>query len=226
MLQRQGAGFEFATAGRSGRLMRSACAVALACACVATPALAQEPNSPNAVTFLVGRGTDTDFTQIMSQPWTTHFVDLTLVGITYSYRLGTLNELFGSDTLGYFGDHLMIEPEAGAAYRFGMESQGEFWGALYFRYDGLPWNDTIYTTLAINTGLSILTEKSEFEADRSDGDSSLVLHNFSPEITFAAPDYKDIEFVLRLQHRSGIFGTIDGVYSGSSFVTTGLRVRF
>lgn len=204
----------------------SPCAAALACVSVATPALAEQPNSPNAVTFLVGRGTDTDFTQVLTQPWTTHFVDLTLVGATYSYRLGTLNELFGSDTLGYFGDHLMIEPEAGAAYRFGLESQGEFWGSLYFRYDGLPWNDTIYTTLALNTGLSILTETSEFERDRSDGDSSLVLHNFSPEITFASPENKDIEFVLRLHHRSGIFGTIDGVYSGSSFVTTGLRVRF
>lgn len=204
----------------------SACAAALACLCLGTSALAEQPNSPNAVTFLVGRGTDTDFTTIISQPWKTNFVDLTMLGVTYSYRLGTLNELFDSDTLGYFGDHLMIEPEAGAAYRFGLEDQGEFWGSLYFRYDGLPWNDTIYTTLAINTGLSILTESSDFERDRSDGDSSLVLHNFSPEITFASPDYKDIELVLRLHHRSGIFGTIDGVYSGSSFITTGLRVRF
>lgn len=225
MRQRQKAGLGVGTAS-GGSLKFSVCVGALAAACLATPALAQQANSPNAVTFLVGRGTDTDFTTIISQPWKTHFVDLTLLGITYSYRLGTLNELFDSDTLGYFGDHLTVEPEAGAAYRFGEESQGEFWGTIYFRYDGLPWNDVIYTTLALNTGLSILTESSDFEADRSDGDSSLVLHNFSPEITFASPDYKDIELVLRLHHRSGIFGTIDGVYSGSSFVTTGLRVRF
>jgi hypothetical protein len=194
--------------------------------CLTEPALSGAKPGAHAVTFLVGRGTDTDFTQIISQPWTTNFVDLTTVEAIYSYRLGTLSELFDSDTLGYFGDHLTVEPEAGTAYRFGEESQGEFWGALYFRYDGLPWNDTIYTTLALNTGLSILTETSEFERDRSDGDSSRVLHNFSPEITFADPDYKNIELVLRLQHRSGIFGTIDGVYSGSTFVTTGIRFRF
>lgn len=223
--KRQTAEAEIETAG-SGYRKLSACVAAFACTFLGTTAFAEQPNSPNAVTFLVGRGTDTDFTTIISQPWKTHFVDLTMLGVTYSYRLGTLNELFDSDTLGYFGDHLMVEPEAGAAYRFGEESQGEFWGSLYFRYDGLPWNDTIYTTLAVNTGLSILTESSEFERDRSDGDSSLVLHNFSPEITFASPDYKDIELVLRLHHRSGIFGTIDGVYSGSSFITTGLRVRF
>jgi hypothetical protein len=219
--------FQSAT-GRDGEdygLALAICVV-LASMFLAEPALSETRGGPRAVTFLVGQGTDTDFTQIITQPWTTNFVDLTTAEAIYSYRLGTLNELFDSDTLGYFGDHLTVEPEAGAAYRFGEESQGEFWGALYFRYDGLPWNDTIYTTLALNTGLSILTETSEFERDRSDGDSSLVLHNFSPEITFANPDYKNIELVLRLQHRSGIFGTIDGVYSGSTFVTTGIRFRF
>jgi hypothetical protein len=53
-----------------------------------------------------------------------------------------------------------------------------------------------------------------------------VLHNFSPEITFADPDNKNVELVLRLHHRSGIFGLIDGVSTGSTFVTTGIRVRF
>jgi hypothetical protein len=219
--------FQLAT-GRNGEVCGGALAtcMVLALLFLAEPALSETRGGPHAVTFLVGQGTDTDFTQIISQPWTTNFVDLTMLGVAYSYRLGTLNELFDSDRLGYFGDHLTIEPEAGAAYRFGEESEGEFWGSLYFRYDGLPWNDTIYTTLALNTGLSTLTETSKFERDRSDGDSSQVLHNFSPEITFADPDYRDIELVLRLHHRSGIFGTIDGVSSGSTFITTGIRFRF
>jgi len=219
--------FQSATGrNRQGYGLALASCLVLASLVFAEPALSETRGAPHAVTFLVGQGTDTDFTQIISQPWTTNFVDLTIVGVTYSYRLGTLNELFETDTLGYFGDHLTVEPEAGAAYRFGEESQGEFWGSLYFRYDGLPWNDTIYTTLALNTGLSILTQTSDFERDRSNGDSSLVLHNFSPEITFADPGYKNIELVLRLQHRSGIFGTMDGVSSGSTFVTTGIRFRF
>ncbi len=148
-----------------------------------------------------------------------------MIGLALSHRLGTLDELTGSD-LGHIGEYVSVEIEGGAAYRFGMEEQGEFWTSLYFRYDGFPWNDSLYTTAAINTGLSILTEPSEFERDRSDDQSSQVLHNFSPEITLADPDNKDIEFVLRLHHRSGIFGTIDGVSSGSSFVATGLRLRF
>jgi len=218
--------FQSAT-GRNGEVYGLALAtcVVLVSLYLAGPALSETRGAPHAVTLLVGRGTDTNFTQIISQPWTTNFVDLTMVGITASARLGTIGELVGSD-LGHFGDYVSVETEAGAAYRFGEESQEEFWGSLYFRYDGFPWNDTVYTTAAINTGLSILTETSEFEKDRSNDQSSQVLHNFSPEITIANPDNKNLEFVLRLHHRSGIFGTIDGVHSGSTFVATGIRFRF
>jgi hypothetical protein len=137
-----------------------------------------------------------------------------------------VNELFGRPDLGAFGDDLTLDVEAGADYRFGLEDEGEFWGALYFRYDGFPWNDWIYTTAAIDTGWSLLTDTSDFERHRSHGQSSRVLHDFSPEITFADPDNKNVELVVRLQHRSGIFGLVDGVASGSTFVTTGIRFRF
>jgi hypothetical protein len=187
----------------------------LVCLCSVVPCQAGAMGGDDAVTFLVGRGTDTDFTDIITEPWTTHFVDLTMLGLTASHRLGAL------------GEDISVEAEAGGAYRFGDdENLGEFWGALYFRYDGFPWNDTLYTTVAINTGLSLLTETSEFERSRSNDGTSQVLHYFSPEITFADPDNKNVELVLRLQHRSGIFGLIDGVSSGSTFVTTGLRFRF
>jgi len=192
--------------------------------CLASPALSSTRGDPNAITFLVGRGTDTDFTDIITEPWTTDFVDLTLLGVTASTRLGTVNELFGGS--GTFGDDVTVDAEAGAAYRFGFEDEGEFWGSLYLRYDGFPWNDWIYTTAAINTGWSILTDTSEFERHRSDGQSSLVLHYFAPEITFADPDNKDVELVIRLHHRSGIFGLVDDVSGGSTFITTGIRVRF
>jgi hypothetical protein len=80
--------------------------------------------------------------------------------------------------------------------------------------------------VAINTGLSILSETSEFERERADGQSSLVLHYLAPEITFASPDNKNLELVLQLHHRSGIFGLIDDVSGGSTFISTGIRMRF
>jgi hypothetical protein len=200
---------------------------ALASTCCATPALADTRGAPNAVTFLVGQAVDTDFTQIITEPWTVEFVDLTMVGAAVSTRLGTLNELFGSGDTGGIGDDIAVELEGGASYRFGEESLGELWGALYFRYDGFGWNDTVYTTVAINTGLSILSETSEFERDRSsNGQTSLLLNYLAPEITFADPDNKDLELVFQLHHRSGIFGLIGDVSGGSTFISTGLRFRF
>jgi len=200
--------------------------VALALTCCTTPALSDTRGAPHAVTFLVGQAVQTDFTDIIIEPWTVDFVDLGLVGAAVSTRLGTINELFGSADQGDIGDDISVEVEAGASYRFGEESLGELWGALYFRYDGFGWNDFVYTTVAINTGLSILSETSEYERDRSDGQSSLLLHYLGPEITFADPDNKNVELVLQIHHRSGVFGLFDGVSGGSNFIATGIRVRF
>src|SRR5262249_12839494 len=142
-----------------------------------------------------------------------------------STRLGTVNELTSSD-LGAIGDDFSIDLEAGTSYHID-EDLGEFWGAMYLRYDGFPWNDTIYTTLAASTGLDYITETSEFERSQTNSrQTAQLLHYFSPEITFADPDNKNLELVLRLHHRSGIFGLMDGVTGGSTFVSTGIRMHF
>jgi hypothetical protein len=138
-----------------------------------------------------------------------------------------VNELVGDFGLGHIGDNLTIEAEGGTAVRFGDESLGEAWAALYLRYDGLPWNDKIYTTVGVNTGLSLLTDLSDFEEWRdSNGKSSVLLHYLGPELTFADPENKNLELVLRYHHRSGVFGLFDGVVSGSTFISAGVRVRF
>src|SRR5262245_9091438 len=101
----------------------------LALLCFAMPAQGgtsgETRGGANAITVLVGRGTDTNFTQILTRPWTTDFVDQNMVGIIASHRLGTLDELTGWD-LGHIGEYVTVEPEVGAAYRFGeQEDLGE-----------------------------------------------------------------------------------------------------
>jgi hypothetical protein len=129
--------------------------------------------------------------------------------------------------LGGFGDDLTIEAEIGGARRFGIDNFGEVWTALYLRYDGLPWNDAVYTTIAVNTGLSLLMEKSDFEVEPvSNQHSSRLLHYLAPEITIASPENKDRELVLRLHHRSSLYGLFDDFNSGSTFISAGVRIRF
>jgi hypothetical protein len=191
----------------------------------AAPALADETRGgDHALAFYVGRATDTNFTTSMFVPWDNELKDIGLVAGAYSYRFGSIGDVFGEGT---FLDDFTVEGEVGVSGRFGDESLGEAWTGLYLRYDGFFWNDVVYTTIAVNTGVSYLTDFSEFERGRdSGGRNSKLLHYMGPELTFALPDHKNIELLLRYHHRSGVFGLFDDVVSGSTFISTGLRFRF
>lgn len=198
----------------------------LAAIWLAAPASAGSKGGADAVMVFGGIASETNFAEILYMPWTVELNDIGVLGASYSHRFGTVNELIGGG-LGHLGDDFTIEGEVGTSVRFGDESLGEGWAALYLRYDGLPWNDKIYTTLGVNTGLSYLTDISEFERGRdSDGQASEFLHYMGPEVTFADPDNKDLELVFRYHHRSGVFGLFDGVVSGSTFISAGIRMRF
>jgi hypothetical protein len=199
----------------------------LAAIWLAAPASAGSKGADDSLMVFGGVATETNFAEAIYEPWTIKLNDIGVLGASYSHRFGTVNELLGGNSLGQFGDDLTIEGEVGTSVRFGDESLGEAWTALYLRYDGLPWNDTVYTTIGVNTGLSYLTDISEFERGRdSEGKASELLHYMGPELTFADPENKNLELVLRYHHRSGVFGLFDGVVSGSTFLSAGIRIRF
>ena len=202
-------------------------ATVLLAAWLTTPASAQSKGAPNSIFVFGGRATETTLAQSAYAPWTIKFYDLGVVGASYSRRLGTVNEIFGDFGLGSIGDDLTIEAEIGGGFRFGIEDLGEAWTALYLRYDGFPWNETVYTTMAFNTGASLLMETSVFEVERDSHEpSSRLLHYLAPEITIANPENRDLELVLRFHHRSNVFGLVDEVNSGSTFISAGIRKRF
>jgi hypothetical protein len=199
----------------------------LAALWLASPASAGSRGADDSIMIFGGVASETNFTELMFSPWSTHLNPIGVAGASYSHRLGTVNELLGGGGLGHIGDDFTVEAEGGTSFRFGDENLGEAWAALYLRYDGLPWNDTVYTTIGANTGVSLLTNLSDFEAWRdSNGKSSVLLHYLAPELTFADPENKDLELVIRLHHRSGVFGLFDGVVSGSTFISAGFRMRF
>src|SRR5258705_3073001 len=47
----------------------------------------------NSIMVYGGLGTDTDFTQTVYAPWSVHFINLQLLAVAASTRLGTLNDL-------------------------------------------------------------------------------------------------------------------------------------
>lgn len=167
-----------------------------------------------AATVYGGLVSENKFSRLLLTPWDAEVDGGTpWLGLSVSRRMWT------------WGEDIAFELEGGAGYRFGDEKTGEAWGALYMRYDGFIWNDSLYTTIAASTGLNYATRVSPFERNKRDGGARL-LHFFAPEVTVADPDDKSLEFVVRLHHRSGVFGLFNGVSSGTNIVTLGLRKRF
>jgi hypothetical protein len=173
-----------------------------------------------AFTVFAGQAVGTNVQDIFFHaipPWKWSYDAGGIVGATASRRIATIFEM------------LDIEAEVGAAKRFGNMDEGEFWGAVYVRYIDFPWNKFLYTTLAVSTGLNYATGISDFEREMSGLNppgGTHVLHYFSPELTFALPDHKDRQLVVRLHHRSGAYGVISGAFSGATYLTVGLRAWF
>ena len=150
-------------------------------------------------------------------PWTGSWGDDTLLGGAAGYRLARFWRFF------------MLDAELGGAYRFGDTEGGEFWAAAYVRYDGFPWTNYLYTTFGLSMGPNYVTRLPQVERGtdaQPETNTSKFLNFFSPEITFALPSRPDREIAIRYMHRSGIFGTFNGVWEGANSLIVGFRMRF
>ncbi|HRK19268.1 MAG TPA: hypothetical protein PK970_09955 [Hyphomicrobiaceae bacterium] len=121
--------------------------------------------------------------------------------------------------------HFTFEAEVGLGHRFGVGAT-DGWVAGYIRYDNFPWNHIIRTTVAASIGVNYISRLPRSERDEPGEPTSRLLHYFSPEITFALPDKPEHELVMRIHHRSGIFGLMNGVHGGSDAFVMGYRYRF
>jgi hypothetical protein len=154
---------------------------------------------------------------IVVAPWTGSWGDDTLAGGAVSYRLARFWKFF------------MLDAELGGAYRFGDTEGGEFWAVAYLRYDGFPWTNYVYTTFGLSMGPDYVTRLPQVERGTDalpEANQSRVLNFFSPELTFALPSRPHQEIAIRYMHRSGIFGTYNGVYEGANSLVMGFRMRF
>lgn len=182
-----------------------------------------DPNRPDewAVTVLGGWLNEANFSGVLFSPWTSSFDDTRIISAAISKRVHEFDES------SFVGQYWFVELEAGIGQRFGNSDATEIWTALYLKFDGFPWSDIILTTAGVSTGINYVSSISDLEVSKSGNDKgSNLLHYFSPEIAFADPDRKNLEFVARLHHRSGIFGLFDGVSGGSTFLSLGLRQHF
>ncbi len=143
--------------------------------------------------------------------------DSDIAGIYFSRPIMSYKDLFTIDT------------EIGIAKRFGAETETEYWTALYLRWRKFPWNHIVKTTIGASIGLNYATGISVYEKEKAatrGSEGSKLLHFFSPELTLALPEQENVELVFRFHHRSGVWGTFNGVHGGSHFGTVGIRIKF
>lgn len=169
-------------------------------------------------TLFVGSSVaDGKLRDLVVAPWSGSWGDDTIAGGALQYRVARFWRFF------------MFDLEAGGLYRFGQTEGGEFWAAAYLRYDGFPWTNYVYTTLGFSMGPDYVTRLPQVERGtdlRPEPNQSRWLNYFSPELTVALPDYPQYEVAFRYMHRSGIFGTYNGVYEGANSFVLGFRYRF
>lgn len=130
-----------------------------------------------------------------------------------------------------FWQHFWLEAELGAGFRFEPAEDfynPEVWGAIYLKFDGFPWNDTLRTAVGVSTGLNWVREIVPSETNHgrwSVPEGAVLQHYLSPEIAFSLPDTPEKELVFRLHHRSTGYGLFWDARTGSNVVTVGLRFR-
>jgi hypothetical protein len=124
-----------------------------------------------------------------------------------------------------FRDLLDFELEGQVVKHFEDQDHWEFNGLIVSRWLPLPWDKYIDTNLALGTGLSYATETPEIEA-KNHSDTSKFLAYLLFEAAFALPDIPQWSAVVRLHHRSGAFGTFNGVRGASNAWGVGVRYSF
>ena len=177
----------------------------------------QDSRPWSATLFLGSSVADGYLRELIIEPWKGSWGDDSLAGGAVQYRLARFWRFFTLDL------------EGGAMYRFGDTEGGEFWGAVYLRYDGFPWSNYLYTTVGLSMGPNYVTRLPQVERGtdaRPEEHQSHWLNFFSPEITFALPDHPQYEVALRYMHRSGMFGLYNGVWEGANSFVVGFRYRF
>ncbi len=114
----------------------------------------------------------------------------------------------------------------------GYNTHEEYNAVLILRWLKFPWNRYLLTSFAFGDGLSYATKEPPVEVNQhsinhgDDYNSSKFLNYMMFELTFALPQLPEWNAILRVHHRSGMFGLINGVSGGSNFLGAGIKYDF
>jgi hypothetical protein len=151
---------------------------------------------------------------VVVQPWKTNFESDYLVDIHAIYTAYRFESI-----------PLDLEIEGGFAQRFGQNHQSEFDLIPMARWKWFPWNHLVYTNFRLGLlGASYVTGVSQWEIQNSSiNRGSRFLNLLLPEVTFSSSPDALLEVFVRVHHRSGIYGLINGIGGASNYPAVGVR---
>lgn len=96
--------------------------------------------------------------------------------------------------------------------------------AVLHRWSDWPWDGLIHTSFAVGSGLSYATEVPYLERTGKPGpDATKLLLYLALEFEAVPATAENWSIFGRIHHRSGVFGTFNGVHGGSDHVGIGVR---
>jgi hypothetical protein len=137
------------------------------------------------------------------------YEDAHLVGLALSRKIGTYKDLIG------------FEIEGQAVKHFGDQDHEEFNAVIMARWRHFPWDRFLDTSLAVGEGISYAAADPVLENKGRQWLNYILL-----ELAFAPPSRPRWEAVIRIHHRSGVFGLYNGVRDASNGLGVGIRYRF
>jgi hypothetical protein len=168
-----------------------------------------------AVTTYVGRYSDN------SLP------DQILISGKLAFASSEMTAVAYSQTFHRFWDSAQWEWEAQVAKHWGAQTHWEFNALVVLRWMRFPWSKYIRTSAAIGDGLSYATEVPAMELQSHTNEGATQLLNYILiELAAGLPSVPALDAVFRIHHRSGAYGTFDGVDGGSNVLSIGLKFRF
>lgn len=122
-------------------------------------------------------------------------------------------------------ESLYIDVEVQAGFHTGIQDHNEFVGVIIGRWEHFPWDHELDTSFSIGEGLSWASKLPVHETQNNDKSAQLLNYVL---FEFAASPWEEKKWVgfFRVHHRSGVFGTFNGVYGASNLVGFGLRYRY
>ena len=125
----------------------------------------------------------------------------------------------------HYEKYISLEAEGQIGKHFNTDDQWEFVGLIIARWHEFPWNDHVNTSVAVGEGISYYTEVSNVEL-KDDDDAQNALNYLMFELALGLPQYPKWNLVLRIHHRSSVFGLVGPSGSGSNFVCGGIKYSF